>query len=138
MPIYSIVMASNPYDALISIDLSPTFSIISFFQILIGCMIQFEEETTNERLENLLHIIDNHSHLDSLVTNTKIIRSLLALSSSYQHNHVKCNFSMFMNAKRILAHVFNKFPDFLKMNLMRTKGKTRKQKFTQADISSFW
>ena len=138
MPVRDVVMASNHYEALISMELNPTFSIINFFQMLIGCMIQFQEETTNDRLENLLQIIDNHDQLDRLITNTKIIRSLLVLNSSFQKKNKLCNFGIFLNAKRILAHVFKKFPDFLKMNVIRTKGKLRKQKFTQEDISAFW
>lgn len=134
----SFLMSDDPYEALIQLELNPVLDVVGYYQLLVGCMLQFPNEDKNKRLENLLNIIDNESNLDDAMKNTKILKALLAISSKYSSSHKTVLFSLFLNCKRILAHVLKKFPDIFKMNLLRSRTKARRLRFTKEEIDKFW
>ena len=132
------LMSNDPYEAMIHLELNPIFDIIGYYQLFIGCMLQFPDEVENIRLKNLLEIIDQQNALDDALKNTKMLKALLAISAKYSSIHKDALFKLFFNCKRILAHTLRKFPDMFKLNLMRTKSKRKTLKFTQDDIIFFW
>ena len=46
-------------------------------------MVQFPDEPKNERLANLLEIIDTQPDLDEALTNARMMRALLAVNAKY-------------------------------------------------------
>ena len=101
-------------------------------------MIQFPDETSNLRLANLLEIIDNEDTLDAVMKNSRMLRVLLAISARYQASHKSLLFNVFYNCKRVLAHAFKKFPDLFSLNLLKSRSKTRKLRFSPEEIEMFW
>jgi hypothetical protein len=88
--------------------------------------LSFSDEKNNNRLDNILIIIDTQILLDDIITHTKILKSLLALinaGSMYDQFEIKTN------CKKVLAHVFKKFPKLLESNIVRSKT-SRKFRFT--------
>ena len=60
MGIQQFLASEDPYEALIHFSLHPLADIVSYFQLFVGCMIQFPDESNeNCRMANLLEIIDN-------------------------------------------------------------------------------
>ena len=131
-------MSDDPYEALIHLELNPLSDVVGYYQLLVGCMLQFPDEKKNMRLTNLLSIIDEQDVLDSALKNTKILKALLAISSKYSRSHSEQLFSLFYNCKRILAHVLKKFPDIFMMNLLKSRTKSRRPRFTKDEIEMFW
>ena len=99
---------------------------------------QFPDEKENIRLANLINIIDDQDTLDNVLKNSKMLRALLAISARYQQNRSEYFFMLFRNCKKILAHVFKKFPDMFRLNLLKSKGKIRKLRFSPEEIDKFW
>ena len=99
---------------------------------------QFPDEQTNVRLQNLLDIIDSKADLDEALTNTKMMRALLAINAKYNPRSQSAMFMLFYNCKRVLAHVFKKFPDYLKMNVLKSNRKHKKLRFRPEEIDVFW
>lgn len=132
------IMSSNPYEALINFSLHPIVDVVGYFQLFVGCMVQFPDETQNDRLSNLLEIIDNQSELDNALTNTRMMRALLAVSAKYVKSSPSRYFWLFQNAKRVLAHVFRKYPDYLNLNVLRTNKKSKALRFKKEEIEIFW
>ena len=84
----------------------------------------------------MLEIIDNQNAVDDVLKNSKMLKALLAISAKYtsaRHNEF---FKLFYHCKKILAHALKKFPDIMKLNLLRTKS--NKLRFTKEDIIKFW
>lgn len=138
LALQSTLMSNDPYEAMIQLSLNPIVDVIGYFQLFVGCMLQFPDEETNPRLKILLDIIDNQDILNDVIKNTKMLRALLAISIKYANTHKDAMFHLFFNSKRILAHILKKFPDIFKMNLMRTKSKNKKLKFKPNEIEVFW
>ena len=134
----SFLLSNDPYEALIHLELNPVIDVVGYYQLFVGCMLQFPDEEKNMRLANLLSIIDEQDSLDDALKNTKILKALLAISSRYSQSHRTTLFSLFLNCKRILAHTLKKFPDIFKMNLLRTRTKSRRPRFKKEDIEKFW
>lgn len=53
------LLSNDPYEALIHLELNPVLDVISYYQLFVGCMLQFPDEEKNARLVNLLAIIDD-------------------------------------------------------------------------------
>lgn len=138
MCVRDFMLSEDPYEALISMSFNPLLNVVNFFQLFVGCMMQFPEEDENKRLANLLAIIDDNIELDNIVSNSKIIRAILALAAKYQKNNPNYCFKIFFNAKRILAHIMKKFPDYMKLNVLRTNKKSKSLRFKPEEISSFF
>lgn len=66
-----------------------------------------------------------------------MLRALLATSARYTQAGDSL-FKLFYNCKRVLAHAFKKFPDMFKLNLLKSKSKTRRLRFTQDEVELFW
>lgn len=133
------LMSDSPYEALINLDLSPLKNnIIDYLGLIICSMFHFPDEAENVRLKNLLTIIDDFDYLDIAVKNTKIIKALLALNRRYSQKCPYSFYSLFLNCKKVLAHIFKKYPDFLKSNILRSTGKNRMFRFTEKDIETYF
>ena len=130
----SFLMSDDPYEAIINLELNPVSNVVGYYQLFVGCMLQFPDEKKNMRLMNLLSIIDEQEALDAALNNTKMLKALLAISSKYSKSHSNMLFNLFYNCKRILAHTFKKFPDIFKMNLLKSRTKARRPRFTEEDI----
>lgn len=132
------LMSNDPYEALIHFSLHPIVDVVGYFQLFVGCMMQFPDEVENTRLANLLEIIDNQQELDEALTNSRIMRALLAINAKYaKSSPYKC-FKLFYNCKRVLAHVFRKYPDYLTLNILRTNKKSKSLRFKKEEIDIFW
>ena len=101
-------------------------------------MLQFPDESSNLRLSNLLNIIDEQDTLDDVLKNSRMLRALLAISAKYQQSNKLSLFNLFYNCKRVLAHTFKKFPDMFKLNLLKSRSKTRRLRFSENEIELFW
>ena len=132
------LMSSDPYEALIHFSLNPVVDVVGYFQMFVGCMIQFPDETKNERLANLLEIIDNQQELDDALTNSRMMRALLAINAKYVKSSPSRYFWLFHNCKRVLAHVFRKYPDYLNLNILKTNRKSKALRFKKEEIEIFW
>lgn len=133
------LLADSPYEALINLDLSPLQNnVIDYLGLIICSMFHFPDEDKNIRLDNLLTIIDKHDYLDIALKNSKIIRALLALSRRYSSQYPLNCYSLFLNCKKVLAHIFKKYPDYLTSNVLRSTGKKRTFRFTEKDIDLFF
>lgn len=100
-------------------------------------MLQFPDEQQNLRMKNLLMIVDTQEALDEVLKNSRMLRALLAISAKHKLNSHSF-FNLFYNSKRILAHTVKKFPDILKMNLMKSKTKTKKLRFMPEEVEMYW
>lgn len=137
--IKSFLLADNPYEALINLDLNPiNNNIIDYLSVFISSMFQFPDENENTRLENLLFIIDNQDYLDIALKNSKIIRALLALNSKFIKSSPYKFYSLFFNCKRVLAHIFKKYPDYLNLNILRSNRKHKSLRFTHEEIDKYF
>ena len=132
------LMASNPYEALIHFSLHPIADVVGYFQLFVGCMIQFPDEAQNDRLSNLLEIIDTQEDLDDALTNAKMMRALLAINAKYVKSDPSRFFKLFYNCKRVLAHIFRKYPNYLDLNILRTNKKSKHLRFKKEEIEIFW
>ena len=129
-------MSDNPYTAMISLDLSPIDNnIIDYLKLFISSMFDFPDEEKNVRLENLLYIIDSEKYLDIAMKNNKIMRALLALNARFAKTDPYRHYKLYFNCKRVLAHIFKKYPCYMTMNINR-RGK--RLKFTQNDVEQFF
>lgn len=105
-----------------------------------ACALTFElKSAENDRLEILLEVIDSDEDvLKPALTNNRLMRALLAVAA----NHVKKNpsrcFWLYYNMKRILAHIFKKHPDWLKLNILRTNSKVKKLRFSEEDVELYY
>ena len=106
--------------------------------MFVACMVQFPDEQQNMRMQNLLEIVDTQAELDDALTNTKMMRALLAVNAKYAKAHPDYYFWLFYNCKRLLAHVFKKFPDYLKLNVLKTNRKSKSLRFKPEEIEMFW
>ena len=134
----SFLLSNDPYEAIINLELSPILNVVGYYQLFVGCMIQFPDEECNIRLKNLLNIVDDEDKFDEVLKNSKMLRALLAINGRYDNTHKEYLFYVFFNCKKILAHTFKKFPDLFKLNLMKSKGKNKKMRFQPEDIDKFW
>ena len=101
-------------------------------------MVQFPDEEDNARLNCLLEIIDNHSEFDNALTNSRMMRALLAISVKYVKSSPDRCFMLFKNGKRVLAHVFKKYPKYLELNILKSNRKSRALRFKPEEIDMFW
>ena len=132
------LMSDSPYEALIHFSLHPIVDVVGYFQLFVGCMVQFPDEQQNDRLANLLEIIDTQQELDDALTNAKMMRALLAINAKYVKSD-KCRaFQLYYNCKRVLAHIFRKYPDYLDLNILRTNKKDKSLRFKKEEIDLFW
>ena len=92
----------------------------------------------NDRLKNLLEIIDTQNELDDALTNARMMRALLAINAKYVKSQPSRYFWLFYNSKRVLAHVFRKYPDYLNLNILRTNRKSKNLRFKKEEIEIFW
>lgn len=106
--------------------------------MFVGCLIQFPDELQNVRLENLLEIIDNQQDLDEALTNARMMRALLAINAKYVKKSPYRYFKLFYNCKRLLAHIFRKYPEYLNLNILRTNRKSKSLRFKPEEIDLFW
>ena len=132
------LLSNDPYEALIHFSLHPIVNVVGYFQLFVGCMIQFPDESENNRLMNLLEIIDNRQELDEALTNARMMRALLAINAKYTKSQPSRYFWLFHNCKRVLAHVFRKYPDYLDLNILRTNRKSKALRFKREEIEIFW
>lgn len=130
--------SSDPYEALIHFSLHPAVDVVSYFQMFIGCMVQFPDEKENLRLKNLIEIIDKQQELDEALSNAKMMRALLAINAKYVKSDHSRFFMLFYNCKRVLAHVFWKFPDYFNLNILKTNRKSKSLRFKREEIGLFW
>lgn len=138
MHLQQFLMSNDPYEALVHFSLHPLVDVVSYFQMFIGCMMQFPDEKENLRLENLLFIIDNQNELDEALTNAKMMRALLAINAKYVKSDPNRYFMIFKSCKRILAHIFKKYPKYLDLNILRTNRKSKALRFKPEEIGLFW
>ena len=131
-------MSNDPYEALIQLEMNPVMDIVGYYQLFVGCMLQFPDEPENIRLKNLLGIIDDQENLDDVVKNSRMLRALLAISAKYQRSSKTSLFNLFYNSKRVLAHIFKKFPDMFKLNLLKSRNKSRILRFKPEEVNLFW
>lgn len=54
MKLYDFLLSNNVYEAMIHLNLNPLKDIVGYYQLFVGCMLQFPDEDENIRLENLL------------------------------------------------------------------------------------
>lgn len=127
-------MSNDPYEAMIQLEMNPVLDIVGYYQLFVGCMLQFPDEPENARMANLLDIIDDQDLLDDVMKNSRMLRALLAISAKYKKSDRSALFSLFYNCKRVLAHVAKKFPDIFSLNLLKSKTKSRKLRFTPEEV----
>ena len=135
---YEFLASGNPYEALIHFSLHPIADVVGYFQLFIGCMVQFPDEEQNSRLDNLLQIIDNEPVLDDALTNARMMRALLAVNAKYVKSSPSRCFNLFRNCKRVLAHVFKKYPKYFDLNILKSNTKSRRLRFKREDVELFW
>ena len=70
--------------------------------------------------------------------NAKMMRALLAINAKYPKTSKSRCFYLFYNCKRVLAHVFKKYPDYLDLNILRTNRKSKALRFKKEEIDLFW
>lgn len=136
--LYQFLQASNIYEALISFSLHPINDVVGYFQMFVGCMVQFPNERCNDRLSNLLDIVDTQVEFDGAILNARMMRALLAIAAKYDCRRPQTFFCLFLNAKRILAHVLKKYPDYFKLNVLKSNRKHRALRFKPDEIQEFW
>lgn len=86
----------------------------------------------------MLNIIDTQNELDEALTNARMMRALLAISVKYDETSPRKYFLLFLNAKRVLAHIFKKYPKYLDLNILRTNRKSKALRFKPEEIDVFW
>lgn len=85
------------------------------------------EEGNASQVDMLLDVIDNYDLLDDAMKNSKFIKLLVNALHPMKEDSPY--------AYQILAHVFKKFPDWLKANFMRYKWKGKTYcSFSQEDV----
>ena len=131
---YDFLAANDPYEALIHFSLHPIVDVVGYFQMFISCMTQFPDETENVRLKNLLHIIDEENAFDEALTNSRMMRALLAVNAKYVKSSPDRCFKIFLNCKRVLAHIFKKYPDYFNLNILKTNAKSKSLRFKKEDV----
>lgn len=137
-PLHEFLMSNDPYEALVNFSLHPIVDVVGYFQMFIGCMTQFPDEIENVRLNNLLHIIDQQDAFDEALTNSRMMRALLAVNAKYVKSSPNRCFKIFLNCKRVLAHIFKKYPDYFNLNILKTNTKAKSLRFKKEDMQNFW
>lgn len=89
-------------------------------------------------MSNLLEIIDTQQELDEALTNARMMRALLAINAKYTKSNPHRCFNLFYNCKRVLAHVFRKYPDYFDLNILKTNKKSKALRFKKEEIEAFW
>ena len=79
----SFLLSNDPYEAMIHLELNPVSDVVGYYQLFVGCMLQFPDEDRNLRLSNLLSIIDDQDVRDDVRKNSRMLRALLAISAKY-------------------------------------------------------
>ena len=138
MSLQQFLSSEDPYEALIHFSMNPIVDVVGYFQMFLGCMVQFPDEEQNNRLNNLLYIIDNQTEFDEALTNARMMRALLAVNAKYTKKFPDSCFKVFFNFKRILAHVFKKYPDYFSLNVLRTNRKSKSLRFKPEEIDLFF
>lgn len=135
-----VVFSSNPYEAMIMLGMSQIQNVAVFFQLFVACALTFGlKSAENDRLEVLLEVIDNDEGvLEPALKNNRLMRALLAIAANYTKKNPSRCFWLYYNTKRILAHIFKKHPDWLKLNILRTNSKIKKLRFTEEDIEIYF
>ena len=133
----SVLFAEDMYEAIIMLSMSPMTNVVNYYQLFVGCMLDFSDYHDNTKLKLVLDIIDKEDALDSAVKNTKIVRALLAIKAHYCKSDPSRCCWLFENANRMLAHIFQKYPDFLKLNFVKTNTKVKKFRFTEDDVKKW-
>ena len=67
-----------------------------------------------------------------------MMRALLAINAKYSKTDPYRYFKLFYNCKRVLAHIFRKYPDYLNLNMLRTNRKSKTLRFNKEEIELFW
>lgn len=138
MCIQQFLESIDPYEALIHFSLHPLIDVVSYFQLFVGCMIQFPDEDKNYRMINLLEIIDNQTELDDALSNSKIMRALLAIAANYVNSSPYRCYMLYYNAKRVLAHILKKYPKYFDLNIMHSHSKHKQLRFKKEEIDKFF
>ena len=131
------LLSTDPYEALINFSLHPIVDVVGYFQLFIGCMMQFPDEEENFRMSNLLEIIDTQDAFDEALTNSRMMRALLAVNAKYAKSSPDRCFKLFFNCKRVLAHIFKKYPAYLNLNILRTNTKKKSLRFKPKEVELF-
>lgn len=82
----------------------------------------------------MLEIIDTQDTMDNALKNSKMLKALLAISAKYSNAKRNELFKLFYNCKRVLAHAFKKFPDLFKLNLLKSKTRSKRLRFTPEEV----
>lgn len=67
-----------------------------------------------------------------------MMRALLAINAKYVKSSPDRCFMLFKNCKKVLAHVFKKYPKYLDLNILRTSRKSKALRFKKEEIEMFW
>ena len=67
-----------------------------------------------------------------------MIRALLAISAKYTKSSPDRCFRLFYNSKRVLAHIFKKFPNYFDLNILRSNKKSKHLRFKREEIDMFF
>ena len=86
----------------------------------------------------MIEIVDKQQELDEALSNAKMMRALLAINAKYVKSDPNRFFMLFYNCKRVLAHVFWKFPDYFNLNILKTNRKSKALRFKREEIDLFW
>jgi hypothetical protein len=118
MPLKPIVEASSPYEALIKMSFSPATDSFTCMMFIAASLFYKSSNTSNSAIDNIIYIVDNKSELDDAFKNTRIMKMLIAVCQYKKYKGL----SLVTSAKKLIAHVLKKFPDFYKLGYMRTKS----------------
>lgn len=78
----------------------------------------------SDRLDILLQLIDtDDTAISKAMSNTKLVRILIAVASLRSKTNRSKSFWIYHNMTRVLAHVLKRHPSLMKMNVLRSKSK---------------
>lgn len=76
--------------------------------------------------------------LEPALKNSRLMRAMLAVAANLSKRNPSRCFWLYYNMKRILAHIFKKHPDWLKLNILRTNSKIKKLRFSEEDVELYY
>jgi len=128
-----VLEAKSPYEALMKMSFSPASDVFTSMMFLAGSLARFQpnEPDMPAHMKNLLFMIDNDTELDDAFKNSRVMKMLLTASTTYH----SAAYDLAYRSKKVLAHVFNKFPDFFKLGILRTKS--GRMKFKPEDVQKW-
>ncbi len=142
LALQNIILASDFYEAMIMLDMTSLQNVIVVFQLVVACSLSFDQKSPfSDRLDILLQLIDtDDSAVSKAMSNTKLVRILIAVASLRSKTNKSKSFWVYHNMTRVLAHVLKRHPSLMKMNVLRSKSKNgsgRTCRFTQEDIKAY-